>query len=323
MHWRKLALVLALLLPTILCAKQLSFSRTQVASDYHFSYQWLDQYKQLQTLDFAINRKALFNKFRNFRNYKDNIAEQHILHSVRRQIRQQPFSGVQVHFQEQDNQTIIELTATNEQKLRTAKLQLTLLQEQATEQYLQASFYHKFTNFDQNEGIKPDHVRIANHSVVDLKPLKPIFLEKFSIKNIRNAANYTLGFVQSIPYYTLESRTGSSGTGFNPPLKLLYENQGDCDSKVTLTAALLRSLMPRVKMVMVFIDQHALIGISVKANKDDTVIEHEGITYVLGEPTGPALLSLGEVSLESDLAVANGHYVVENYHKELSLKTTD
>jgi hypothetical protein len=119
--------------------------------------------------------------------------------------------------------------------------------------------------------------------------------------------------VQSIPYSTLESRITSAGAGFNPPLKLLWENQGDCDSKVTLTAALLRSLMPRINIALIFIDNHALMGVNIAAEigSEEMTIEHNGITYLLAEPTGPALLALGTISEDSQQAILQGQYTIE------------
>ncbi|WP_440876184.1 hypothetical protein [Thalassotalea sp. PLHSN55] len=309
-----LLLITALLLPTTAYAKQMSFSRTKDADNYLFAYQWLDHNKQLQQLEFTINKKALFGKFRNFRSYKADIAQQHILYGIKKAVAKKPLENAQLRFENQDGQTIIHIVGDTPEAIESAQQQLTQLKDQVTTEHLKESFYHTFELYDQSQGIKPDHVRIANNSVVDLKPLKPILLSKFSIKNIRNATNYTLGFVQNIPYATLESRLSSSGAGFNPPLKLLYENQGDCDSKVTLTAALLRSLMPRVKMVMIFLDQHALIGVNVKPEGDDIFINHQGEIYVLAEPTGPQLLTLGNLAPTSELAILNGHYSVENYH---------
>ncbi|MCI2285671.1 hypothetical protein L3081_22700 [Colwellia sp. MSW7] len=134
-----------------------------------------------------------------------------------------------------------------------------------------------------------------------------------SIKNIRKVTDYVLSFVQNIPYATLESRVTSSGTGFNSPAKLLWENQGDCDSKVTLTATILRALMPRIPMVMIFIDQHAFIGIATPATTGEMTIEYQGVNYLLGEPTGPGLYKLGKLAPESELAINQGRYVVEPF----------
>ena len=40
-------------------------------------------------------------------------------------------------------------------------------------------------------------------------------------------------------------------------------------------------------------------------------VEHEGITYLLAEPTGPALLALGTISEDSRHAILQGQYSLE------------
>jgi hypothetical protein len=117
---------------------------------------------------------------------------------------------------------------------------------------------------------------------------------------------------------TLESRITSSGSGFNPPLQVLWENQGDCDSKMTLTAALLRALMPRIDMTLIYIDGHAFIGIDIPGQANEVTIEHNEVKYLLAEPTGPALLPLGTLAPESELAINQGHYIAQDYHEVLS-----
>ena len=80
---------------------------------------------------------------------------------------------------------------------------------------------------------------------------------------------------------------------------------------MTLTAAILRSLMPRVKIILVFIEGHALIGIEARQEGNDMTINYDNTTFVLGEPTGPASLALGKVSIDSEQAILNGLYTVE------------
>jgi len=119
--------------------------------------------------------------------------------------------------------------------------------------------------------------------------------------------------VQSIPYAKLESRLTSSGAGFSPPLDLLYRNKGDCDSKVTLTAAILRALMPRINLTIIYIDNHALLGIDILPEGDEVTIVKDDITYVVAEPTGPAILALGQVASFSKQAVLAGLYNAEKF----------
>jgi len=292
-------------------AEQAHFSKKEYEDSYQFSYQWQDINKTIQSITFALPKKNLFDQFRNFKTYKVDLAKQFVNKSIKRKLRKKPLDNVQVHFNNLDNS--IDIKGRDELKIQQAHTALSNMEIEISEQYLKNNFYHRFVTHNQVNAIKPDHRRFASLSSDSLKPLKPVILENVSIKNIREVTDFTLGFIQSIPYSTLESRITSAGAGFNPPLKLLWENQGDCDSKVTLTAALLRSLMPRINIALIFIDNHALIGVNIAAEigSEEMTVEHQGITYLLAEPTGPALLALGTISEDSQHAVLQGQYTIE------------
>lgn len=300
--------------------KQLNFDKVKVKQGYRFHYQWLDHSKKQQAISFTLGQEGLFDRFRSFKTYQNSYAQKTILRRIKKYMRKTPISGVQIRYQQHQDKFSIEVNGLDKEKISKAYQKLVQLEADITQDYLKETYYQAFTNHEQISGIKVNHVSIANNSVADLKSLKPIILDKVSIENIRKASNYVLGFVQSIPYNTLESRISSSGAGFNPPLQLLWENQGDCDSKMTLTAALLRALMPRIDMVFVYIDGHAFIGIDIPGQAGEVTIEHEGVNYLLAEPTGPALLPLGTLAPESELAINQGHYVAQNYHEVLSVE---
>jgi len=304
-------------------AEQLSFSKNKLEQGYSFHYQWLDHANSKQEINFVLSQEGLFERFRDFKTYQNGYAQKTILRRIKKHMQQNPIAGVQIFYRQQHEEFSIEVKGLDNNKVSKAYQEIVKLEKQVTKKYFEETFYQAFTNHDQVSGIKVDHVSIANNSVLDLKPLKPIILDKVSIKNTRKATNYVLGFVQSIPYSTLESRLTSSGAGFNPPLRLLWENQGDCDSKMTLTAALLRALMPRIEMALIYIEGHAFIGINIPAAAGEVSIEHEQVNYLLAEPTGPALLPLGKLAPESELAINQGHYVVQNFHEVLTAKAAE
>jgi len=302
-------------------AEQISFQKKLIKHEdlltYRFSYQWQDHDQTPQSLVFQLPQQIIFDRYRNFRSFKSEIAQQSIKMSLQRHFRKNPISGVQIQFEPNNRNLRAKIKSKDKVKANAAYAKINELEQKYNKEYLKKSYYHQFTTYDNIQAIKPDHGRIANESVIDLKPMKPLILEKASIKNIRKVSNYILAFIQSIPYSTLESRITSSGAGFSPPLKLLWENQGDCDSKVTLTASLLRTLMPRINMALIFIDNHALIGIDIIAEGDDLTITLDNVTYVLAEPTGPALFKLGKVATDSEQAILAGHYSVEKFHTQL------
>lgn len=323
---RNLKEIALLLMTALLCllplsngnTQQLSFNKSAVEQGHQFTYQWLDHDKATQSIQFTLTEAGLFERFRNFKTYKSSYAQKTILRRIKKQMRKEPMPGVRVSYTQRHGKFAIEAKGTDEVKVANAYNKILKLEQQVTDQYFTETYYQPFTNHEQVSGIKVDHVSIANDSVTDLKSLKPIILDKVSIQNIRKATDYVLSFVQSIPYSTLESRMTSSGAGFNPPLKVLWENQGDCDSKMTLTATLLRALMPRIEMAFIYIEGHAFIGINVPGKAGEVSIEHEEINYLLAEPTGPALLPLGKLAPESELAINQGHYSVQNFHEVLT-----
>lgn len=77
---------------------------------------------------------------------------------------------------------------------------------------------------------------------------------------------------------------------------MLEQNQGDCDSKVTLMAAMLAQLFPELKQAMVFVPGHALLGVALPAKPGEATLNREGETYLLMEPTGPAQLAMGQLA---------------------------
>jgi len=312
----KILLCLFLLLSSALNAEQISFSKKPNDSHYVFKYKWLDHDKKAQSMSFALSKTALFERFRMLRSYQSDFAHKTIMRAVRKQLRNQPLIGAQALFQQQNGKMVVQVKGREDKNVALAYQKVKEIEQEAIAQYFKKNYYQAFTTHDQQAGIKVDHVNIATDSVVDFKVLKPVIMDKVAIENIRKVANYVLSFVQSIPYSTLESRLTSSVAGFNPPAKLLWENQGDCDSKMTLTATILRALMPRINMAMIYIDKHAFIGIDIPAEAGEMTIEHQGIKYLLGEPTGPALYRLGKLAPESELAVDQGRYVVEAFHSD-------
>jgi hypothetical protein len=304
----------ALLISFSVNAEQVLFSKKERDTDYKFDYQWLDQQGDAQSLSFILDKQAIFDRFRSFKSFKAGMAKISVNNALQKKLRTERIKGVIIDFSKNSSDDEIKIRGRDSQAVNAAYAKIYQLKQSLMAGYLADNFYQQFTTHDQINAVKPDHARFANISSADLRSIKPSILEKFSIKNIRRVTNFVLGFVQSIPYSTLESRVTASGAGFNPPLKLLWENQGDCDSKVTLTASILRTLMPRIKMVLVFIDNHALIGIEIPAQPDDLTITLNGASYILAEPTGPGLFNLGKIATESELAIGNGHYITELFH---------
>jgi hypothetical protein len=301
----------SLLITLFTQAEQLEFTKQQQADKLAFHYLWIDQFEQTQTLDFQLAKQDVFNRFRNFKAYKAKFADSYVQKQLKKALTETPIPDVQVRFTKVADTFQLTVRGRDKEKVSQAEQQIAELQQQYFDEYLANNFYQKLVMPNNVSGIVPAHAAIARASVDDLKEIKAIILEQVSIRNIRKVTNFVLSFVQSIPYADLASRTTASGTGFSTPLNLLYENQGDCDSKMTLTIAILRSLMPRIKLALVYIDHHALMGIDIPPLAGELTLTQDNTTFVLAEPTGPARYPLGTVDPMSEQAILNNLYLAE------------
>jgi hypothetical protein len=177
----------------------------------------------------------------------------------------------------------------------------------AFDQYLQDNYYARFTSYLGQEAVKADHLRYISENKIPLLPVAQAIYETLALNSeSRIYVNLLLSWVQSIPYNELEDRMSSNGAGYLPPLAIIRQNQGDCDSKSVLMASLIRSLLPDVKLVMIYLPQHALLGISLPTRSNEKTFSFDGSDYLLMEPTGPAVMPLGSIATTTNSAINSG-----------------
>lgn len=163
------------------------------------------------------------------------------------------------------------------------------------QEYLEARYYTS----NHRRRIQPDYGRIARENLPGIEPLARAWAQRHARPPSREALNQLLGFFQSIPYDTLESRNSTEGAGFATPVALLARNRGDCDTKSVAMATMVHALAPEVPIVMVLLAEHAFLGFAVETRQGDATLEFNGRTYVLAEPVGPALKPLGKIGKSS------------------------
>jgi hypothetical protein len=163
------------------------------------------------------------------------------------------------------------------------------------QEYLEARYYKS----NHRRRIQPDYGRIARESLATIEPLVRAWAQHHALAPSREAINQLLGFFQSIPYDTLESRNSTDGAGFAMPVALLARNRGDCDTKSVAMATMVHALAPEIPIVMVLLAEHALLGFAIETRPGDATLKYSGRTYVLAEPVGPALKALGKIAKSS------------------------
>ena len=292
-------------------AKQLSFKKVKQATQTQFSYRFKDHDRVSHKLSFTLENATLFGHFRHFRGYKPERMQETVLMTLKKMAAQVDRRTADIRFVERNNSFEIVITGEDQQINDNTLKRLIEMQTQIQSEYLKKAYYNILVEQHGPGGIKPDHVRFAQESYQDVAPIVEAITQTNPNLRGRKLIEYILAFVQAIPYSTLESRFESNGAGFNPPLRLINNNQGDCDSKVTLMATLVNAIYPRIKIVIVYLSNHALIGIQMTHSKNDKWIKLKDREYILAEPTGPAMIPFGQVAKSSDVYIDSEQFNYE------------
>jgi hypothetical protein len=139
-------------------------------------------------------------------------------------------------------------------------------------------------------------VRVMRQSRSALQPVSKAFVDLYGNNNIRQISGKINEWIQQIPYQDLSDRQASAGSGYSPPLKLLVENAGDCDSKAVLFAAVLQNIFPKISIGVLYFPDHAVVAAQVPPLESELTVTLQGITYLVIDPTGPAPTKLGSLA---------------------------
>lgn len=303
--------VFSLILPSAQ-AQQLSFDRVKKGDYTTFDYQWYDVDGNTQHIRFSLPESVTNSALTLQPNYKPALAQRYVTVALMKKARSYDPTEAIVSINNDNGRIDLEVRSPIQGKADEVLASLKEVQRQAYNDYLEKNYFTRFTTLFQQQAVKPDHIRYVKETTKALVPVSQAFYEK--IKQDSDARAYfklLLGWVQSIPYDTLEDRKVSNGSGFAPPLGVLQQNLGDCDSKAVLTSALVRAFLPDTDMAMVLLPNHALLAIALTPKKTDTTINVEGQEYVLYDPTGPALIPFGQVSEDTLRFLDTGRFQIE------------
>lgn len=312
----KLCAVVWLLLLLPLTANSQNFFQLNETDDGQlaFSYQWRDFDDRQQSFDFQVNKKDFLMPLKRYRGFNLERSQRELAHQLNRYIRQQQWQGIQARLT--PRQQSVELvtakarTEKKQQQFNDYKKRLRTYYNERWNDYLEANFYRQLTLPLGQQGIIPDHPAIAREVTPTIRPLIQAIGEQLGNNTQRNYINYVTSFIQQIPYNDLTGKLDSRGDGFVPPNQLLYYNQGDCDSKVTLMASVIKQIIETSKMAIIYLPEHAVFGIAISSRSEDTTVTHRGVNYVLVDVTGPAAMPLGQVGENTKFQINTGQYTV-------------
>jgi hypothetical protein len=291
-------------------AQQITFNKSKQNKQMLFNYSWSDIQELTRDITFSLPLSQLNQK--SHRKFIPELAQQYVYIELLKAARKIDPREARVQIQRRGQEIHIQVNSRSDKLLDKWQRSMQQSQKDALDQYLQENYYSHFRSFLGEEGIKPDHLRYVKENQAALLPIAQAVYDKLpSNSETRTYVNLVLSWVQSIPYNALQNRVTSNGAGYLPPLSVVANNQGDCDSKTVLMASLIRSLLPDVKMTMVFLPNHALLGIVLPFRTNEQTIDIDGLDYLLMEPTGPAKIPLGEIADSSARDIAGNMYSIE------------
>ena len=295
-----LLLALLLLLPTLGSARQLAFEREGPQLHYRWQPSATVAAGKVQVLTLSLPEQS---ELRVYRAWRPEAARRTLYTRLLRAARQQ-WPEVFFELRRQDPWQIAIRTPDPQQL---PEVQKWLVQEESRQLsgLLDENFQREGKDPLGRTGIQPDYNRIIDISSSELGDVAEALLQAAGGEQTppRDLFNYLLAFVQAIPYQQLQSEDGRRGSGFLLPQQVLSNNRGDCDSKVTLLASIWRYLQPEIPLVLLFVPDHALLGVALPAQGAEETLTVAGGRWLLAEPTGPAELSAGQIGASSRLYI--------------------
>lgn len=277
-------MILLSLVSTLALAGRVAFETHAGPRDQTFHHGWTDAAGKRHAVDFALPADAVAR----------DLAEP--LRLPLRELSRAEVAGVDAYARtvkgadvtakaRSGGRVTISVSSRDRSRLAAAMKGAEAARVGARDRYLEA---HSWT-LDGKGRMRPDHVRVAAGYADDVRPLA----EALGMPGAEPRAGLAmaLGFVQSIRY---ERRKRSKDAGFRRPLSLLAADRGDCDGKATLFLALARAAYPELPVAIVYIPDHAFVGVALAPEKGEHTFRGDGLRYVLVEPVGPAMSLIGD-----------------------------
>ncbi|WP_157836247.1 hypothetical protein [Rheinheimera texasensis] len=299
----KRALCFVLLLSCSTVSAQMQLQRISEGQTTEFIY----QISASSTLSFKLDNKLL-NQYRGMRRYMPHMADQAVRHALLRKAAALQHNGARVQFSPPNLPLQYSVQAAEPEKAREMMATLAAEQQKALNDYLAKGYYYLLDDPIKGKGVIPDHLLFMQDALGQLQPVADAFIANYGKNNIRQIAAQLTAWVQQIPYRDLDNRIESNGNGYAPPVQLIFDHSGDCDSKAVLWATVMRLIFPTLMIKIIYLPNHAVIAAQVPATDTEQVIDFADSSLLLIDPTGPAQLKLGQVGAEYQAALQSKQF---------------
>lgn len=277
------------------------FGVTQNANMLIFKYKWYNQEGQLKQSNFIVPKLEVASSFIEYKKYSPDALANFMKEKMEYEIKNINDSQNNFKINSYSKGQIEIIGTADEKTLSDVSRYLSLKEEEYAKNYINT---HNYKALNSNELI------IDYNKIISLYAPKMESLAK-NISYTQDAFIDTqniLAFYQVIPYFSLSS---SVDQDFSLPFKMLYENKGDCDSKLVAAASTIRGIYPNMPIIAIMVDNHIFIGVSILTDKNiNNHINFKGKNYLLTEVAGPDLFKIGDLSDRSLNALREGKYKI-------------
>jgi transglutaminase-like putative cysteine protease len=278
-----------------------TFATQQRGGGQDFAYTYLTPEGQPRSLSFRLNLADIQRGSAEFQPWNDDAARTAAVNKVQATATALATPNLKATVQGLPNGMTLRLVGRN---LTPQSPQVQLLEKtlnttytMAIKTYASQNLYRATSEGDHQTTIQPDHPAIAVRYTAAMGPVAEAIQQQIpgAADSPRNFINAALNWLQTIPYDTLKNRATSNGAGFQTPYGLMLGNRGDCDTKATALASLIRAAYPTIPLAIIYVPEHAFLGIGLPQEDRDYALRTEYGTYILADATGPARTPLGYI----------------------------
>ncbi|MBI1363206.1 MAG: hypothetical protein GC134_04410 [Proteobacteria bacterium] len=303
-------MLVRLLLPLLLClfaqtayARQLGWKADTSGYYARYTISWQDFAGQSQTLSFEVENNYVEQAQQDSRKLDTRAAMQAAYVKAVKEARRAERKGVSVQVIPNGGNLSFQASGPDERTVDRELERIRRLANKEMESYLQE---HNYTI--EGNAIETDYAKVSRANYFAMRPLARAIQEQTRGMDMRSVMDYTLAFLQSIPYSTYQPRPGDRTTAiFNTPLRLIANNKGDCDDKSLAFGTLLKIMYPSLTIALVLVPEHAFVAVEVPTQPGDTILRDGGHTYVLAEPVGPDYYAFGRIAASSAQLTRQGY----------------
>ncbi|MBQ1784838.1 MAG: hypothetical protein II007_14445 [Gammaproteobacteria bacterium] len=303
-RWGWLAALLWLAGTTAAAKLEMQQERDGELLRYHYS--WQDPKRKEQQFSFAVPADG--EQGVRYRSYRPEMASAEVRQAMLKTAAN--FKGIELVTIGAPSEGRFQLRGGSDEERRAAQAELEKVSTGVRKQFLSGHQQAEIRLPNGEHGVIPDHLYYINASLPAFATMAGELRQRFKGPDPRPLIEYLLPWVQSLPYVAMANRFANPTLEFRPPLAVLQQHGGDCDSKATLMATILRAVHPDLPLAMVYLPEHAMLAIQLPHASGERYVNLQGRRMLLVDVVGPAMLPIGSVGERSGTLLSAGSYAL-------------